>query len=157
GMVSAALNFGASSPIIVQVEGGTTGKAMELAQDIQQRIKTVRGAADVRILQRNNARQYVIEVDRIKAADVGLSEYEVLAQVTTAMNSSVSLSRNFWIDSKSGNQYLVGVQYSENPKLKLRDIENISATGAKAKYPVKLGDLVKFKKRNAAVEVNHVS
>lgn len=157
GMVSAALNYGASSPITIQIEGGTVAKAMELAQEIRDRVRGVRGAADVRILQRNDAPQRVIMVDRQKAADVGLSDYEVMTQVTTAMNSSVSVSRNFWIDTKSGNQYFVAVQYPENPNLKLEDVLNISATGAKAPYPVKLGDLVRLDYRTAPVEVNHVS
>lgn len=156
GMVSAALNFGASSPITIQIEG-PPDKAMKLAQQVRDRVRVIRGAADVRILQRQDAPQRVIVVDRVKAADVALSEFEVLSQVTTAMNSSVSLSRNFWIDTKSGNQYFVAVQYPENPHLKLEDVLNISATGARAPYPVKLGDLVRLEHRSAPVEVNHVN
>ncbi|MBI3407982.1 MAG: efflux RND transporter permease subunit [Planctomycetes bacterium] len=157
GMISAALNYGASSPIDIQIEGGTPTQALELAQKIHQRVRSVPGTADVRVLQRLDAPQRIIVVNRQKAADVGLSEYDVMAQVVTAMNSSVSLNRNFWIDTKSGNQYFVGVQFPENSNLKLQDVMNIVATGTKAPYPVKLGDLIRLEHGTAPVEANHVN
>src|SRR5262249_39638504 len=49
GMISTALNYGASSPIDIQVEGGSAEQAHKLAQDIKRRVSGIRGAADVRI------------------------------------------------------------------------------------------------------------
>jgi CzcA family heavy metal efflux pump len=157
GMISAALNYGASSPIDIQIEGGTFEQAQELAHTIRNRVMTIRGTADVRIQQRLDAPQRVIVVDRKKAADVGLSEFDVMSQVVTAMNSSVAINRNFWIDNKSGNQYFVAVQYAENPYLKSEDVLNIVATGTKQSLPIKLGSLVHLEDKKAPVEVNHVS
>ncbi len=74
-----------------------------------------------------------------------------------ALNSSVSIDRNFWIDVKSGNQYFVAVQYPDNPGMKLEDVLNIEATGTKQSYPVKLSSLAHFRRVYGAVEVNHVS
>src|SRR5262249_2519308 len=68
GMVSAALNYGASSPIDIQIEGGTFEEAQELAHTIRNRVTTIRGTADVRIQQRLDAPQRVIVVDRKRAA-----------------------------------------------------------------------------------------
>ncbi|HYV39593.1 MAG TPA: efflux RND transporter permease subunit [Gemmataceae bacterium] len=157
GMISAALNYGATSPINIQIEGGSTTDGMLMAQRIVERIRKLKGAADVHVKQRLDAPQRIIVVNRIKAADVGLSEQDVMTQVVTAMNSSVSVSRNFWIDSKTGNQYFVAVQYPENADLKLQDILNIVATGTKAPYPVKLGDLIRLEYASGAVEINHTS
>ena len=67
-------------------------------------------------MQRLDAPYLVINVDRQKAASVGLSPREVIQQVVAAMNSSISIDRNFWIDAKTGNQYFVAVQYPEYPK-----------------------------------------
>src|SRR5205807_1139682 len=53
GMVSAALNFGASTPIDIQVTGGTPEQKFEAAATIKKLVTDVPGAADVRILQRN--------------------------------------------------------------------------------------------------------
>lgn len=156
GMVSAALNQGASSPLDIRISGGTLNDAMALAQRVREQVARVPGAVDVRVMQRLDAQQRVIEVDRVKAADVGLDMASVIKQVATAMNSSVSISRNFWIDARSGNQYFVAVQYPEDPQRKMEDVLNIPATGTNASHPVKLDTLVSIRPATAAVEVNHV-
>jgi multidrug efflux pump subunit AcrB len=157
GMVSAALNYGASSPIDVQIENGTLSQAQELAQKVRDAVQDVAGTADVRIQQRLDAQQRILEVDRQKAADAGLGMDDVITQVATALNSSVSIKRNFWIDPKSGNQYFVAVQYREDPSMKLEDLLDIPATATKQAHPVKLSSLVNVRYSTAAVEVNHVS
>src|SRR5262249_39075687 len=118
GMVSAALNFGASSPIDVQIDGGTPEQLAEVAQLVRERVAAVRGAADVRVVQRHDAPYLILNVNRQEAARVGLSARDVAMQVVTAMNSSIALTRNFWIDPKSGNQYFVAVQYPEDPSFR---------------------------------------
>jgi multidrug efflux pump subunit AcrB len=164
GMVSAALNYGASSPIDVQIAGGSFDQAMDLAKEIKNRVtwdeasqKGVRGTADVHVQQRLDAPYLVFEVDRKKAANEGLSAEDVILQVVAAMNSSVSINRNFWIDNKSGNQYFVAVQYPENKNITLDDVLNIDATGTDQAHTVKLRQLVHIKHRSDAVEINHTS
>ncbi|HEV3081332.1 MAG TPA: efflux RND transporter permease subunit [Gemmataceae bacterium] len=157
GMVSTALNNGASSPIDIQIEGGTSQQAERLAKDIRTRVAGIKGAADVRVLQRLDAPYLLFDIDRKKAADFGLAADGVALQLVAAMNSSVSINRNFWIDTQSGNQYFVAVQYPEDPNLKLEDVLNIYATGTNQPHGVKLGQLVTIRHRNDAVELNHVS
>jgi multidrug efflux pump subunit AcrB len=156
GMVSAALNFGASSPIDVQILGGSPDEKFAVAAEVKRRVQGVRGAADVRVLQRNDAPYLMLEVNREKAAQVGLSARDVVMQVVTAMNSSVALTRNFWIDPKSGNQYFIAVQYPNNPYFKIEDLANITATGTNHKEaPVRLSTLVTVRPTTQPVEFNH--
>jgi multidrug efflux pump subunit AcrB len=157
GMVSTALNYGVSSPINIQIEGGAPAEALKLAQEIRLQAAGVKGAADVRIAQRLDAPYLILEIDRQKAANIGLSARDVIEQVVAAMNSSISIHRNFWIDPKSGNQYFVGVQYPENPHATVEVLENVFATGIKQKEPVALSSLVHLHPSTDAVEVNHVS
>jgi multidrug efflux pump subunit AcrB len=157
GMVSAALNFGASSPIDIQIDGGTPEERAQVGQRIRDRVAEVPGAADVRVVQRNDAPYLVLKVNRQEAAKVGLSARDVATQVVTAMNSSLALTRNFWIDPKSGNQYYVAVQYPEDREFNLEQLKNVYATGTRQSQPVKLGSLVDVEMRSNAVELNHVS
>ncbi len=158
GMVSSALNYGNTSPIDIQIEGGGRDEAMKLAQEIRGRAAAVRGAADVRVAQRLDAPYLIIEVDRQKAANIGLSARDVIMQVVAAMNSSVSINRNFWIDAKSGSQYFVAVQYPENPQEKIEDLLNLFATGSRQENPVRLSSLVKTRyTTDAPVEITHES
>ena len=157
GMVSTALNQGASSPIDIQIEGGRAAPAADLARRIRNRLAGVKGAADVRVLQRLDAPYKVINVQRKKAADMGLRADDVLLQVVAAMNSSVSINRNFWIDTSSNNQYFVAVQYPEDPDRTLDDVLNVPATSNNQDTGVTLRSLVEIKDDTGAVEVNHDS
>ena len=156
GMVSAALNFGASSPIDVQITGGSREQKIEMGEKIRNAISGIPGAADVRVLQRNDAPYLMLEVDRLKAAAVGLTARDVGMQVVTAMNSSIALTRNFWIDPKSGNQYFVAVQYPLDPNFRVDDLRNVFATRTNQKTPVRLSTLVTVRPATETVEFNHV-
>ncbi|MCX7664073.1 MAG: efflux RND transporter permease subunit [Gemmataceae bacterium] len=157
GMVTAALNFGASSPIDVEISGGTPEAGMELAAKVRDQIRTIPGAADVRVKQRLDAPYLILEVNRMKAAEVGLTTRDVMLQVVAAMNSSASINRNFWIDSRSGNQYFVAVQYAEDADRELDDLKRISATGTSSGRNVSLASLVEMRPSTAAVEIDHNS
>src|SRR5262249_3992801 len=162
GMVSTALNNGASSPIDIQISGSPTDPEMvkkikenpsmvqdmrlALAREIRNRVSTINGVVDARVLQRLDAPYLFINVDRAKAAELGLSPAEVINQAVSAMNSSISINRNFWIDVQSGNQYFVAVQYPESPYTTMADLENIEIRGKNQNYPVKLSSLANFKR-----------
>jgi multidrug efflux pump subunit AcrB len=156
GMVSTALNYGASSPMEIQIAGGKQEDAYALATKIRDRVGQVRGAVDARVMQRLDAPYYVIEIDRVAADRVGLSTYDVMTQVVAAMNSSISIDRNFWIDNKTGNQYFVAVQYPEDPNRKVEDLLNIPTRTA-GHDEVRLSSLVHLRRETGAVEVNHVA
>lgn len=155
GMVSTALNFGAQAPIDIQVVGGSGEQALDAARRIHHRVESIRGAADVRVVQRADAPYLILDVDRQKAASVGLTARDVMMQVVAAMNSSVSINRNFWIDAASGNQYFVAVQYPEDPQRTIEDLQNVMATGTNQSIPVSLASLVRTHESSAPVEVNH--
>lgn len=155
GMVSTALNMGASSPIDLEIEGGTQPQMMSVARQVRDRVAAVAGAADVRVEQRDDAPYLTLVVDRQKAAAQGLSAEDVVQQVVVAMNSSVSVSRNFWVDSQSGNQYFVGVQLPEDPTRTLDDVLGLSVKSAVPGPSINLGSLVQPRRKSGAVELNH--
>lgn len=157
GMISTALNQGASSPIDIEIEGGTAEQSMGLARKLRNLIAVTPGTADVRVHQRDDAPYLVLDVDRQKAARLGLSAEDVVLQVVVALNSSVSVHRNFWIDSQSGNQYFVGVQYPEDLDRKLDDVLGLPVKGAAQPTPVNLGTIVTPRRKSGAVEIHHSS
>ncbi|MFM2093292.1 MAG: putative efflux pump rane transporter TtgB [Planctomycetota bacterium] len=155
GMVSTALNYGASSPIDIQISGGKPAATMEVARQIRNALQDIPGAVDVRVQQRDDAPYLVLNVDRQKASLLGLSAQDVIMQVVVALNSSISVQRNFWIDSQSGNQYFVGVQYPEDVDRRLEDVLNIPVSGSVQPQAVNLGSLVSVERKLDAVEIHH--
>lgn len=107
GMLTAALNFGLPSPINVQVEGNDLHVAYGLAEQIRDYIRSIPGAADVRIQQRLDYPQIGVDVDRIKAAHLGLTQENIVKNIVTALNSSINFKPFFWIDHRNGNHYFI--------------------------------------------------
>lgn len=156
GIISAALNQGASSPIEVAILGGKLSDAMEAAQVLENQIREIPGAVDVRLQQRNDLPVLKIHILKQKAAEAGLTPKDVAQQVVAAMNSSASIQRNFWIDAKSGNQYYVSVQYPENPDRTIEEILSIPVAGGTAGKPILLGSLIELDKGQNPVEIQHL-
>ncbi|MBI5760613.1 MAG: efflux RND transporter permease subunit [Planctomycetales bacterium] len=157
GLVSAALNYGALSPINIQIAGKKTTEGRKLAREILQAAREVPGAADVRILQRFDYPQLFIEVDRAKAADLGLSQQDVIRNVVTCLNSSIQFSRNFWIDPVSGNQYWVGVQYREEAVDSIDDLMNVPITSKNSERTVLLRNVARLHRKSAPAEIMHTN
>ena len=157
GMLSAALNGGLPAPINIQVEGNKLEVAHEIAEKIKRHAETVRGAVDVRIQQRLDAPQINIDIDRVKAAQVGLTQEEVVKNVVTALNSSINFAPSFWIDEKNGNHYFIGAQYRENDIQSINSILDIPITGKNQTTPVALRTFGKFSRGTAYSEINHLN
>ncbi|MCK5281706.1 MAG: efflux RND transporter permease subunit, partial [Cyclobacteriaceae bacterium] len=114
GMITAALNEGKPSPIDVQVKGNDLKVLRQLAERIQDTIVSIPATRDVRILQRLDQPAKNIDIDRIKAAELGVEPVDAIKNIVSALNSSATFDKAFWIDERNGNHYYVGVTYPEN-------------------------------------------
>ncbi len=157
GVLTAALNFGLPSPIDIQVEGKDLHVAQEIARRIKAHAEEVPGAVDVRIQQKLDAPQINIDVDRVKAAQLGLTQENVVKNVVTALNSSINFAPSFWIDEKTGNHYFIGAQYREEEIRSLETVLDIPITGKAQRVPVPLRNLATFGRSTAPSEINHVN
>ena len=156
GMIHAAMNEGKSTPISVRVTGKKLEIAHQVASLIRERVAAIDGVVDARIIQRLNYPEFVINVDRKKAADLGLTQEDVMRNVVAAMNSSIQFNkRNFWIDPLNKNQYYVGVQYREQDINLLDTLLNVPVTGPKQSAPIPLRNLVTIDRVNIPTEVTH--
>jgi multidrug efflux pump subunit AcrB len=130
GLIRGALNQGKTTPINIRVTGKDQKTAHSIADALRRKVANIDGVVDCRILQRLDYPEYVIDVDRAKAADLGLTQEEVMKCVIGAFNSSIQYNkRNFWIDSVSGNQYFVGVQYPLSDVHSLETLLDVPITG----------------------------
>ena len=78
----------------------------------------------------------MIKVDRTKAAELGLSQSDIMRNVVAAFNSSIQFNKhNFWIDPKNKNQYFVGVQYYEQDIKSIETLMDIPVTTDRPDMP----------------------
>lgn len=158
GLVRGALNEGRSTPINIRVTGKDQHVAREIAQRIKARVVQIDGVVDARIIQRLDYPAYRISVDRAKAADLGLTQEEVIKNVVAALNSSIQFNKkNFWIDPIGGNQYFVGVQYPEDDIRSIETLLNIPITGVDQRKAIPLGNLISLDRTNVPTEVTHAN
>lgn len=175
GIVTAALNGGLPSPIDVQVSGNSLGVAHDVAEQVRTAVAQVRGAVDVRIQQRLDYPAIKVNVDRTKAAFLGLAPNQVVKNVVASLNSSINFDPAFWIDESNGNHYFLGVQYPEPAIQSLQTLENIPLTGAAGTIlgpmsvrgmasPIprdtrlsSLRNVATFEQRTAPTEVSHLN
>ncbi len=113
------------------------------------------GVSDVRIPQDIDYPALELNVDRQKAAQLGLSQKEVVDNVITALTSNGMIAPNYWVDPKSGNPYLLTVQYPENSVKTLTDLRQIPLHGAKLLQPTFLDSVVTVRHISAPTEVDH--
>ena len=66
-----------------------------------------------------------LDVNRTRASEIGLNQQEVVDNVITALTSNTMIAPSFWIDPKTGNDYMLTVQYPELRSRTLTDLEAI--------------------------------
>jgi multidrug efflux pump subunit AcrB len=113
-MVDAILNMGMPAPIDVQVVSPDLNQIYGIAQDLAGRIRQLPGVGNVYIPQDMNYPALRLDVDRVHAGELGLTQKDVVDNVITALNSNYMIAPNYWVDRKSGNDYYLTVQYFEN-------------------------------------------
>ncbi len=156
GMVRGALNEGKSSPLTIRVVGKDQKTCYQIAENIKRDVTGVDGVVDARIIQRMDYPQFVINVDRTKAADLGLSQADIMRNVVAASNSSISFNKtNFWIDPASHNQYFVGVQYPEKDIQSIDNLLDIPVTGPAQLQPVPLRSVATLSRNTVPSEITH--
>lgn len=154
-MLRAALNFGLPAPINIQVEGRDLHTMMRVAERVRRAVREVPGTVDARIQQRLDYPQYKLVIDRRKCAELGLGQDDVVKNVVTAFNSSVSFAKSFWVDERNGNHYWIGAQYPEQDMKDLETLLNVPITSAQQDEPILLRDVAKFERSTAPSEVMH--
>ncbi len=156
GLIRGALNEGKSTPLNVRVTGKNLEKAAEVAARIRARVHQVEGVVDARVIQRQNYPEYVVNVDRTKAADLGMTQEDVMRNVVASLNSSITFNKkNFWIDPKTHNQYFVGVAYPEKDITSIESMLDIPITGALKAEPVPLRTLANVTRTTVPTEITH--
>jgi multidrug efflux pump subunit AcrB len=113
-MVDAILNTGKAAPIDVQVSSPDLRQIYGIAQNLADQIQRVPGVGQIYIPQDMNYPALRLDVDRVHAGELGLTQRDIVDNVITAINSNYMIAPNYWVDRKTGNDYYLTVQYYEH-------------------------------------------
>ena len=157
-MVDATLNSGMPAPIDVQITGRDVDQDYRLAQQLADKIRGLHGVDEVYIPQDLNYPAVRLKVNRIHAAELGLSQKDIVDNVITALNSNAMIAPNYWVDYKTGNDYFLTVQYFEKGKPAIHNFVDLTGIPLKApnvKQPTTLDTVVSLDHAQTPTEVDH--
>jgi hydrophobic/amphiphilic exporter-1 (mainly G- bacteria), HAE1 family len=155
GLVDAVLNLGLPAPIDVQVAGSNIETSYATGLKLASQIRKVSGVADVFIPQDIDYPALQLDVDRTRASEMGLDQEEVVDNVITALTSNQMIAPSFWIDPKTGNDYMLTVQYPENQVKTLTDLKSIPLRAASYPDPTRLDMISNIHRMKSPTEVDH--
>ncbi len=119
------LNFGLPAPIDVQVVGRDSNAGYAIAQNLAARIARIPGAADVHVHQIVDQPLIRLNVDRVKAAQLGLTQRDVTNNMLLSLSGNGALAPNFWVNWTNGVNYNVGIQ---TPQYKVDSLDALLRT-----------------------------
>jgi multidrug efflux pump subunit AcrB len=155
GLVDAVLNLGLPAPLDIQVTGKDLAETHGIAVEMAREIRALPGVGDVLVPQDIDYPSLKVNVDRVRAGELGLSEKEVVGNVITALTSDAMIAPSYWVDPKSGNDYFLTVQYPETQVKNFLDLASVPLRGAGSTMPTQLDAVSSISHFESSTEVDH--
>jgi multidrug efflux pump subunit AcrB len=111
-IVTQILNFGLPAQIDVRTVGSDHNN-LSIAQELRQRLAAIPGIVDAHLQQEVDGPAFYAQIDRTRAAQLGLNASTIATNINVSLSSSVQVSPNFWTDLSSGIPYYLAVQTPE--------------------------------------------
>jgi multidrug efflux pump subunit AcrB len=127
-IVGQVLNFGLSAPIDVQIMYPDLARGYVTARTLRDAISEVPGATDVTIKQTLDYPTLFVNVNRERAAQLGLSQRDVANSMLVSLSSSAVVSPTYYINPDNHVNYLVAVEVPLPQMTSARDLMNTPVT-----------------------------
>ncbi|QNI33861.1 efflux RND transporter permease subunit [Alloacidobacterium dinghuense] len=157
GLVDSVINQGLPAPIDIQVSGNDLDQSFGIALDIAKKVKNLKNVSDVLIPQDLRYPGLELNIDRERANLINISPQEVVDNVITAMTSNGMIAPSYWIDPKTGNNYMLTVQYFDQKiaNMSLDDFKQIPLRASDVTAYTPLQSVANIKEINTPTEVDH--
>src|SRR5262249_29287367 len=99
-----------TAPIDVQIDGPDVEASYAVARELLGKIRAIPGAKDVRIPQVLSYPMLRVDVDRARAAQIGITQRDVANNLLVSLASSSLVAPSFWINPRNNVNYFVVVQ-----------------------------------------------
>jgi hydrophobic/amphiphilic exporter-1 (mainly G- bacteria), HAE1 family len=155
GLVDAVLNLGLPAPIDIQVAGSNMEGGYKLAADLARQIRHVPNVSDVYIPQDLDYPSLHLDVNRERASELGFDLHEVVNNVITALTSNAMIAPSYWIDPKTGQDYMLTVQYPETQIQSMPDLKAIPLRSPDGARSTRLDMVSRVTRFLSPTEVDH--
>ena len=157
GLVDSVVNQGLPAPLEVQVSDNDLAEGYGIARNLALQLRESKRVRDVLIPQDIDYPGLELNIDREQASLLGLTPKDVVDNVITALTSDGMIAPSYWIDPKSGNNYMLTVQYSNEKvgSMTMSDFRNIPLRAATSASYTPLQSVAKILPINTPTEVDH--
>jgi len=157
GLVDSVVNQGLPAPLDIQVSDNNLDEGNGIARQLALQLKGSKLVSDVLIPQDIDYPGLELNIDRKQASLLGLTPRDVVDNVITALTSNGMIAPSYWIDPKTGNNYMLTVQYSNNKvgSMTMSDFRNIPLRAATSAKYTPLQSVAKIVPINTPTEVDH--
>jgi len=138
------LSQGSPTPIEIRITGKNKKINEEYADKVIKNLNQVSYLRDIQLAQPIKYPTIDIDIDRTRAAQMGVSLSDISRSLVAATSSSRFTEKNLWIDPNSNVSYGVQVQIPENQMTSMNDINEIPVLSNESR-PV-IGDVADVKK-----------
>ena len=154
-LVDAVLNQGMPAPIDVQVSGMNMKATDNIALNLASQFKALPGVSDVYVPQDLDYPGLEVNINRARAAELGLDPKEVIDNLITALTSNAMIAPSYWVNPKTGNDYFVTVKYPDDQVRSLQDLEAMPLHAPSLKLPTYLDQVATVTPILTPTEVDH--
>ena len=119
------LSQGTNNPIEIRISGMMKKMNRMYAEKLLTKIKEIEYMRDQQIPQSMNYPGLQINIDRVKAAQLGLDAQDIAKSLVTATASTRYTNKNFWVGGMMGIAYDVQVQTPQNILNSKEELANI--------------------------------
>ncbi len=174
-IVSQVLNFGLSAPIDVQIADPNFNRSYELAQQLLVKMQKIPGVADAHIVQLLDYPTLQIDVDRLRAAQLGIAQRDISNNLLVSLSSSSLVAPSYFLNPANNVNYFVAVR---QPMDAVKDVQslmdlpvsqplvpqattvanqfNINSIAVMPNAPVtRMSDVAALRPRNSMASINH--
>jgi multidrug efflux pump subunit AcrB len=159
-IVTQILNFGLPAQIDVRTVGRDKNN-LSVAKELRQRLAEIPGIVDAHLQQEVDGPDFYAEIDRTRAAQLGLNASTVATNINVSLSSSVQVSPNFWTDLTSGIPYYLAVQTPEPKVNSLNALANTPVSTSLAvsgqTVPGMLSNVATFKRDTVPTNSNQTN
>jgi len=139
-IVTQIMNFGAPTPVEINVGGPDLGVDRAFAAKLRTEVAKIPALRDLQYDEPLDYPSININVDRERAGQLGVTTAGVGRSFLAATSSSRFAVPNYWADPKSGVAYQVQVQVPQSDVTSVQDVEHIPVTLGAASHPL-MGDV----------------
>ena len=132
-MVTQVMSFGSATPIAIQIVGTDLKMVRQHAEKIATNMRRIPFLRDVEFVQSLDYPTLEVTIDREKAGLSGANVMDVAHALVMATASTRFVNLNYWIDVKTGFDYLVQLQI---PPLRIENPEEVETLPVKSVNPL---------------------